>query len=243
MQGDALLPAAHTRPRDRSYWFDVLAGRCFPAVFFSIFMADKLILAWNRAVAIRAEPGQAQPSDYLDLASQMLGLAYFCMLVALYAVRLPRRAGDASPRAVAASFVGTFAVLGVGFLPGGVEARQALSLPAAVVLALGLAYTVWALAHLRRSFSILPEARRLVTGGPYALSRHPLYLGETSAAIGYNLPTVGWPGALLLGVILLAQYVRIGAEESVLRAQFPDRYAEYSRRVPRYLPDPRRLLR
>ena len=106
----------------------------------------------------------------------------------------------------------------------------------------GLTYTVWALGYLRRSFSILPEARRLVTGGPYALSRHPLYLGEGLAAIALNLPTVSWPGAITLAFFLVAQYLRIRAEERVLERQFPE-YADYRRRVPRYLPDPVRLMR
>src|SRR5207237_10856902 len=90
--------------------------------------------------------------------------------------------------------------------------------------------------------ALLAEARRLVAAGPYALSRHPLCLGEGLAAIALNLPTVSWPGAITLAFFLVAQYLRIRAEERVLERQFPE-YADYRRRVPRYLPDPVRLMR
>ena len=83
------------------------------------------------------------------------------------------------------AFTGTFSVIGASFLPGGFR-REWLVLPADLLATIGLAYSVWGLAYLRRSFSIVPEARRLVTGGPYALSRHPVYLGEIIGAMGQS---------------------------------------------------------
>jgi len=239
MAAESVPVSTRDRRRGSSYWFDIVFGRLIPALFFSVFIVDKLLLvvaSWSRAT----KPS-AQGSDYLDTADQLLGLAYFTMLVTLYVVRLPKRAGDARPPIIAASFIGSFSVIAVSFLPG-VEARSALLLPSAILIVLGLCYTIWALSYLRRSFSIMPEARRLVTGGPYALSRHPLYLGEGTAAVGLYLPTIGPIGLLGLAVFLTAQYVRIRAEERVLERVFPE-YAEYRRRVPRYLPDPVRLLR
>ena len=89
------------------------------------------------------------------------------------------------------AFSGTFSAIGASFLPGGTR-RDGLVLVADLAGHRGLAYSVWGLAYLRRSFSIIPEARRLVTGGPYRLSRHPVYLGEIATAIGVNLATAGW---------------------------------------------------
>lgn len=222
----------------RAYWFDIVFGRVVPALFFSFFIVDKALLFRD---SLRDLAGNlAQPSAYLGPLSQVLGLAYFTLLAFLYVIRLPKRAGDARPGIIAASFFGSFSVIFAALLPG-VPARTSLLLPAALVSIAGLAYTVWALSYLRRSFSILPEARRLVTGGPYGLSRHPLYLGEAVAAIGILVPTIGWPGLALLAFFLLSQYLRIRAEERVLERQFPD-YANYRARVPRYLPDPRRLF-
>jgi protein-S-isoprenylcysteine O-methyltransferase Ste14 len=104
-----------------------------------------------------------------------------------------------------------------------------------VLLAAGLAYSIWALAHLNRSFSILPESRRLVRDGPYALSRHPLYLGEAVASVGVLLPVAGPAALALWALFLAAQLQRIRWEEAVLRERFPA-YEAYARRVPRYLP-------
>jgi protein-S-isoprenylcysteine O-methyltransferase Ste14 len=42
---------------------------------------------------------------------------------------------------------------------------------------------------LGRSISILPQARQLVTSGPYAFVRHPLYLGEMTAMLGIAMQT------------------------------------------------------
>ena len=49
---------------------------------------------------------------------------------------------------------------------------------------------VWGLLYLRKSFSIIPEARRVVSGGPYRFIRHPLYAAEiivVPAAINSSL--------------------------------------------------------
>jgi protein-S-isoprenylcysteine O-methyltransferase Ste14 len=107
-----------------------------------------------------------------------------------------------------------------------------------VLATFGLAYSVWGLAYLRRSFSIIPEARRLVTGGPYSLSRHPVYLGEIVAAIGINLPAAGWPGALAIVYFIGCELLRIRWEEGVLARAFPNDYPAYARRVARYVPNP-----
>jgi protein-S-isoprenylcysteine O-methyltransferase Ste14 len=111
-------------------------------------------------------------------------------------------------------------------------------LPADILATLGLAYSVWGLAYLRRSFSIIPEARRLVTGGPYAMSRHPVYLGEIVGAIGINLATAGWLGGLAVVYFIFCELLRMRWEESVLARAFPNEYPAYVRRVPRYAPNP-----
>ena len=237
MKGDSLAAGLSARRgRGLNYWFDIVAGRLIPALVFSVFVADKVLV-----VGDSLRHGLTGTELFYAL-TQVLGLLYFTMIVVLYVVRLPKRAGDSRPAMIVTSFFGSFSVLLVGFLPG-VPRRDSLVVLSDLMLATGLIYTVWSLGYLRRSFSILPQARRLVTGGPYALSRHPLYLGEAVAGIGLTLPTVGWAGAVLLALFLLAQVVRIRAEEAVLSRQFPEEYAAYSARVPRYLPRPWKLGR
>ena len=75
----------------------------------------------------------------------------------------------------------------------------------------------------------------MVRQGPYSLSRHPLYFGETLAAVGVLLPVAGPLAVGLLVVNVAAQLLRIHWEEQVLREQFPG-YERYALHVPRYLP-------
>jgi protein-S-isoprenylcysteine O-methyltransferase Ste14 len=223
--------------RRPGYWFDIILGRLVPALVFSIFLVDKFLLLKAAATAFQEVGGRLGSVQLLAVVTQLLGMSYFTLLVVLYVVRLPKRAGDARPWVILVSFFGSFSIILVTFLPG-VTPRLGLVLAADLLVLVGLVYTVWSLAYLRRSFSILPEARRLVTGGPYGLSRHPLYLGEGVAAIGLTLPTIGWLGAIVVAAFLIAQYIRILSEERVLGRTFPEDYARYKLRVPRYLPQP-----
>jgi protein-S-isoprenylcysteine O-methyltransferase Ste14 len=214
-----------------AYWRDLVFSRLVPALFFSVFLARQLLFLWDGLHSVR------QPSDYLFVLQQLLALAYFTMLVVLYSTRLPRRGTDHRAAVVFIAFTGTFSAIAAPFLPGGGR-REGLVLVADLVATFGLAYSVWGLAYLRRSFSIIPEARRLVTGGPYSLSRHPVYLGEIVAAIGINLATAGWPGALAVVYFISCELLRIRWEEGVLARAFPNDYPAYARRVARYLPNP-----
>ena len=217
--------------RSGAYWRDLVFGRLVPALFFSLFLARQIVLLYAGFRGVRGA------GDVLFLVQQVLAVAYFTMLIVLYTVRLPRRGTDRRAYVIFIAFSGTFAAIAASFLPGGV--RRDAWLPVADVLAtLGLAYSVWGLAYLRRSFSIIPEARRLVTGGPYGLSRHPVYLGEIATAIGVNLATAGLLSALAVLYFIACEVLRIRWEERVLEQAFPADYPAYASRVPRYLPNP-----
>ena len=222
-----VAPAA----KNGAYWRDLVFGRVLPALFFSVFVADQLLQLWSGAQTAKSF------TDFLFVVRQVLALAYFTMLVVLYSTRLPQRGTDHRLAVILIAFTGTFSAIGASFLPGG-ERREWLVLPADVLATLGLAYSVWGLAYLRRSFSIIPEARRLVTGGPYRLSRHPVYLGEIATAIGVNLATAGWLGALAVAYFILAEILRMRWEEDVLSRAFPADYPPYAERVPRFFPNP-----
>ena len=219
------------QPKTSAYWRDLVFGRVIPALFFSVFVADQLVQLSATFEAARTF------SDWLFVLRQVLALAYFTMLVILYSTRLPQKGTDHRLGVIFVAFTGTFSALLGTFLPGG-SLRQWLILPGDILATIGLVYSVWGLAYLRRSFSIIPEARRLVTGGPYSFSRHPVYLGEIATAVGVNLATAGWLGALAVVYFIGAELLRMRWEEGVLARAFPNDYPAYAARVPRYFPMP-----
>jgi protein-S-isoprenylcysteine O-methyltransferase Ste14 len=89
----------------------------------------------------------------------------------------------------------------------------------------------------RRSFHAAanPTEGDLVTSGPYAYVRHPiyasiLYFTWAGALDNFSLPACGWAALLTAGAV-----ARMLMEERLLAAHYPA-YADYQRRVRRVLP-------
>src|SRR5438876_7950606 len=72
------------------------------------------------------------------------------------------------------------------------ELGIASHLTSAAFLATGTALMLALLPRLGKSFSIMAEARALVTSGPYAMVRHPLYAAELLATIGLLIQFFSW---------------------------------------------------
>jgi protein-S-isoprenylcysteine O-methyltransferase Ste14 len=113
--------------------------------------------------------------------------------------------------------------------------------PDAVVLTgelIAITSCMWLLVSvlfLGRAFSVLPEARRLVTRGPYAVIRHPVYLGEIGACCGLAVASPSLANTILLAALIAAQSIRMGLEERALSQAFPE-YRAYALRTPRLIP-------
>jgi protein-S-isoprenylcysteine O-methyltransferase Ste14 len=120
-------------------------------------------------------------------------------------------------------------------------AQPPRSTPEGLVLAgeaFALGACLWLLASvvtLGRCFGVLPEARGLVTRGPYHIIRHPVYLGEIGACIGLAVASPSPRNAAALAVVSAAQLLRMRLEEKALIEAFPD-YATYAAETPRLLP-------
>jgi protein-S-isoprenylcysteine O-methyltransferase Ste14 len=224
--------AGYRRSSAIARWRDLLLGRVLPASLFGIALVVQAIHVHTAWASVR---GWNAGPDVLGALNMLLLFLYYGLLVVLYAVRLPPRDGDRRVPIVVAVFAGSFLAMCIPFLPGAPR-RDWLLMPADLVSLAGIAWTIWSLLWLGRSFAILPQARRLVTGGPYAVSRNPLYLGEMVGGWSVFLPTLSWPGALVLATTFALLLVRVRAEERVLARSFGREYAEYLRRVPRFLP-------
>jgi protein-S-isoprenylcysteine O-methyltransferase Ste14 len=129
-----------------------------------------------------------------------------------------------------------FALLGWLIWP---VTAQSWSLPALALLGCSGGLGVWALLHNRPgNFNIRPEPKvsgRLVTGGPYRFMRNPMYsalllfAAAEVVAYGDSWKIACW---FVLALVLLAKAM---LEERGLGARFPG-YAEYARRVRRFIP-------
>ena len=85
----------------------------------------------------------------------------------------------------------------------------------------------------------LNAGHRLVTTGPYAWVRHPMYLGAQLAALGSLLLYRTW-ATLLLAVYFPWLRLRARREEEALAAEFGAAWVAYCRRVPGWIPRRRR---
>ena len=131
---------------------------------------------------------------------------------------------------------------GVGRALRAVHAYQAHStvlgaIGASIVL-LGVGVAVYARVHLGRNWG-MPMSRKaepeLVTGGPYAFVRHPIYTGIMLAILGSAIgESVLW--AVLL--IVFTPYFVYSArrEEELMCEQFPTQYPDYMRRTKMIVP-------
>ena len=173
--------------------------------------------------------GSASLTGTLQLITILSSISFSLLLIVLIFIRsVPvGKARDLLPRIVAV--LGTFAVTTILYFPA-VDLPLWLQIAAACMSIAGNGLSFLVLFRLGRSFSIMPEARSLITTGPYALVRHPLYLVEELAIVGFLIQFASLL-ALGLGLAHLAlQYLRTEYEEQVLSQSFPD-YGTYRAKV------------
>jgi protein-S-isoprenylcysteine O-methyltransferase Ste14 len=170
----------------------------------------------------------------INIAMRMSSIA-FLFLLAIMAVVRGRARGKArgvEPRISA--LVGTFLVYAVALFP-----RRELSvggeIAATTLILLGAALAVYALTQLGRSFSVMAEARQLVTSGVYRIVRHPLYVAEEIAVIGLVIQFLSYQTLLLVAVHAGFQLRRMRNEEAILISSFPE-YGAYKEKTARLIP-------
>jgi len=104
----------------------------------------------------------------------------------------------------------------------------------------GILFSVWAIRTLGKQWSFsarVIEGHRLITNGPYAIVRNPIYASLALWVIAMGL-TFASPIRLALALLLyvVGTLMRIRAEEELMRATFGDAWDQYRRRVPALIP-------
>jgi len=92
---------------------------------------------------------------------------------------------------------------------------------------IGIAGVFTARYQLGRSFSITPQARKLVTHGLYSRIRNPIYVFGSIAFAGVILVWQLRAGWILLVAVIAMQTLRARKEARVLEAKFGDDYRRY----------------
>jgi protein-S-isoprenylcysteine O-methyltransferase Ste14 len=128
----------------------------------------------------------------------------------------------------------------------------ALGKPSAFSIAVGLplafageAIRAWAVGYsgvTTRGTTV--EAPALVTAGPYAYVRNPLYVGNFVTALGFAIAFTGRNGSAArtalvgasLATMLGVYTVIVPHEETFLRTSFGEAFDDYVARVPRVIP-------
>jgi protein-S-isoprenylcysteine O-methyltransferase Ste14 len=171
---------------------------------------------------------------WADVVSRGFVAAYYLILWVLILTRPPPLAQSEGVLPSIMAFAGTYLPLAVPALGQG-TAFLTLQIASSVLLLCGGALTIATLLHLGRSFSLVPQARRLMRHGPYRLVRHPLYVAEEISICGVALHFLSpWTAAFLV-LHCAIQVRRMLYEESILMRVFPE-YQSYATSTARVIP-------
>jgi protein-S-isoprenylcysteine O-methyltransferase Ste14 len=186
---------------------------------YDLFAASPLLI-WYGACLAYQWPGMVRDIGQIDLV-------HIAPLAALDLL-----SQSVSKRVIA--FFGCYVGIGAQIMPITPSAPW-ITVLSTFLIVFGMTFAIYSLLWLGRSISIMPESRKLVTGGPYSLVRHPLYVGEQLAVVGVALQC---RSAWVLAVLMLqfcCQLYRMMYEEQILTDTFPE-YRDYAEQTARLIP-------
>jgi len=108
-----------------------------------------------------------------------------------------------------------------------------------VLTVIGMLFSIWARVSLGRNWSgrvVLKQGQELVSTGPYALVRHPIYTGLLVALAGSALYDGRWRALLGLAFFAIGFWLKARSEEDLLEGEFGEEYRSYRARTPMLIP-------
>jgi protein-S-isoprenylcysteine O-methyltransferase Ste14 len=112
--------------------------------------------------------------------------------------------------------------------------------PGVVLIVLGIGLSVTAAMLFRRESTEInptsPANRKLVTSGPFRLTRNPMYLGLVLVTLGIAFWIGAWPMFLApIAIFATANWVHIPFEEEKMRRQFGASFDAYTSKTRRWI--------
>lgn len=179
-----------------------------------------MMLALLVATKIGTSLGDPWPSL---LSSFCLGI-FYVLLTILMLTRPPAKAHATGVLPRIAAFVGSYMPWTITFFGKTEESLPNLLSTACVLI--GMIMMLVTIRHLGKSFSLVPQARRVVQTGPYRWIKHPLYLAEEIVILGVVLQYLTVTTVIILFLHIGVQICRILYEEDLLRRSLPE-YSSY----------------
>jgi protein-S-isoprenylcysteine O-methyltransferase Ste14 len=191
-----------------------------------------------------------QPTGIPALAVVLVALIAFVISLSLARSRRESDAAEQGAKKASSSWIG-IAIQALGFMAVGFGPVRIKGDPAspfslgegAVTTLLVLTALMLFVASSRamgKNWSLVARTRedhQLVTTGPFAMIRHPIYTGLFAWLLAIALAFGHYRG-LIPGVPLywIGTWIRVVREEKLLRAQFGGAYDAYAGRVKRFVP-------
>jgi hypothetical protein len=108
-----------------------------------------------------------------------------------------------------------------------------------LLTALGMLFAIWARVILGVNWSstvVIKQGHELVSTGPYALVRHPIYTGLILALTGTAVYDGRWRALLGLAFFAVGFWLKARSEENLLEREFGEEYRSYRARTPMLIP-------
>lgn len=110
----------------------------------------------------------------------------------------------------------------------------------------GIGLSIWSIVYMKNvgkgnpfdafNHEVAPRTTLLMTDGPYGICRNPMLLGVFIYHIGILIALLSIGALLIFAAEVLIMSLQVRREEQRLRIDFGNEYAEYAKRVNRFLP-------
>jgi protein-S-isoprenylcysteine O-methyltransferase Ste14 len=107
------------------------------------------------------------------------------------------------------------------------------------VTVMGILFAVWARQHLGSNWSsavTIKQGHELITSGPYALVRHPIYTGILTGFLGTAIAVAQVRGVIGFVLIFSVLWSKLRMEEEWMRSEFGETYSTYAHQTAALVP-------